>query len=171
MHTQNHAMFALLNFPRPFVLLLGALCLLLATAAQAQGTAAPLNTAVGLWRSIDDNTGKPQALVRITESNGEVSGRIEKLFPGVSDDPNPRCAKCEGARKDQPVIGMTILSGLKRGRDQNADEYSGGEILDPDNGSVYRALLTLAEGGRKLKVRGYIGVSLFGRTQVWERVE
>ena len=150
--------------------------LLFACAARGQAQIVPaapaaLGSVAGLWRSIDDNTSKPQALVRITETNGEVSGRIEKLFPGVSDDPNPLCTKCEGARKNQPVIGMVILSGLKRGRDQNAEEYSGGEILDPDNGSTYRALLTLAEGGRKLKVRGYFVVSLFGRTQVWERVE
>lgn len=137
-------------------------------AGLAQGM--PGATPAGLWRSVDDNTSKPQALVRITENNGEYTGRIEKLYPGVSDEPNPLCTKCEGARRNQPIVGMVIVSGVRRGPD-TADEYSGGEILDPDNGNTYRALLTVADGGRKLRVRGYIGVSLFGRTQVWERVD
>jgi uncharacterized protein (DUF2147 family) len=155
--------------PLPRIRLLAALLLWIAAGpALAQG--APGTTPAGLWRSVDDNTSKPQALVRITESNGEYTGRIEKLYPGVSEEPNPLCTKCEGARRNQPIVGMVIVSGVRRGPDAS-EEYSGGEILDPDNGSTYRALLTMADGGRRLRVRGYIGVSLFGRTQVWERVE
>lgn len=135
------------------------------------GSVTPPSGPVGLWRAIDDNTGKAKALVRITESGGEYTGRIEKIFPGVTPDADPTCDRCEGARKDQRVLGMVILSGLRRDPNPNTEEYNGGEILDPQNGSVYHALLTLVDGGKKLRVRGYIGVTLFGRTQVWERDE
>jgi uncharacterized protein (DUF2147 family) len=120
-----------------------------------------------LWKTIDDQTGKPRGLVRITEINGEYQGRVEKSFPKPGEDPNPKCEKCEGARRDQPVIGMTILWGLKK----QGDEYQGGEILDPENGKVYRAKMKLVDGGRKLDVRGFIGFSLFGRSQIWLREE
>ena len=125
----------------------------------------------GLWRSFDDITGKPQALVRIVLAAGEASGRIEQLFLDPAEDPNPRCVKCEGARKDQPILGMTILWGLKPTRNSDENEYTGGEILDPDSGTVYQAILTVVDGGKRLKVRGYFGISLFGRSQAWERVE
>jgi uncharacterized protein (DUF2147 family) len=140
-----------------------AACLLMACAPLALAQTSPS----GLWRSIDDATAKPQALVRIVIENGEASGRIEKLFPNASEDPNPLCAKCEGTRKNRPVLGMTILWGLK----PYGEEYAGGEIIDPENGSIYRASIVTVEGGRKLRVRGYLGMVLFGRTQVWERVE
>lgn len=120
---------------------------------------------VGLWRNIDDVTGKPKALIRISEDKGELRGQIEKLFPAPGEDPNPKCTACSGAKKDQPVIGMVFMSGLKK----NGDEYTDGEILDPDNGKVYRSKMSLAEGGKKLKVRGYVGVPMFGRSQVWVR--
>jgi len=120
---------------------------------------------VGLWKNIDDVTGKPKALIRITEDKGELRGQIEKLFPAAGEDPNPRCTACDGARKDQPVIGMVFMSGLKK----TGDEYTGGEILDPDNGKVYRSKMALVDGGKKLNVRGYVGVPMFGRSQVWVR--
>jgi uncharacterized protein (DUF2147 family) len=122
---------------------------------------------VGLWQSIDDVSGKPKALVRITENNGELQGRIEKLFRAPEQDPNPKCHQCEGANKEQPLIGMTILWGLKK----SGDDYSGGEILDPKNGKVYRSKLHLADDGRKLQVRGYLGMPMFGRSQTWVRQE
>ncbi len=122
---------------------------------------------VGLWKNVDDVTGKVKALIRITDNKGEMQGRIEKLFPAVGEDPNPKCDKCEGANKDQPVIGMLIMSGLKK----DGDEYNGGTILDPDNGKVYRSKMTLVESGKKLKVRGYIGMPMLGRSQVWLRQE
>ena len=125
------------------------------------------NSPVGLWRTIDDNTGKPRGLVRIIETNGEYQGRVEKTFPKLGEDSNPKCEKCEGARRDQPVIGMTILWGLKK----QGEEYNGGEILDPENGKIYRARLKLDDGGKQLDVRGFIGFSLFGRSQIWVRQE
>ena len=123
------------------------------------------NSPVGLWKNIDDVSGKPKALIRITESNGELQGRIEKLFRPADQDQNPKCEKCEDARKDQPIIGMVFMSGLKK----DGDDYAGGEILDPDNGKVYKSKMHLTDGGKKLSVRGYIGIPMLGRSQVWVR--
>ncbi|MES2182622.1 MAG: DUF2147 domain-containing protein [Pseudomonadota bacterium] len=122
---------------------------------------------VGLWKSIDDNTSKAKALIRITESDGELKGRIENLFQEKNEEANPKCTKCDGAYKDQPVIGMMVLSGMK----QDGEDYSSGQILDPDNGKIYSCKLTLLDGGKKLKVRGYIGIRWLGRTEIWLREE
>lgn len=136
--------------------------LLLASGAIAQ-TAGP----VGLWKTIDDASGKPKSLVRISEANGELSGKIEKLFRAAGEEQNPVCDKCEGAKKDQPLIGMTILEGLK----PDGADYSGGTVLDPKNGKIYKSKLTLVDDGKKLNLRGYIGMPLLGRTQTWVREE
>lgn len=122
---------------------------------------------IGLWKAIDDTTGKPTALIRITEERGELRGKIEQLFRAPSEDPNPKCTLCSDARKDQPILGMTIVSGLKK----DGDEYKGGEILDPNNGKIYKSKLSVHDGGKKVEVRGYVGVPMFGRSQVWLRQE
>lgn len=122
---------------------------------------------VGLWKNIDDITGKPKALIRIVEANGEVRGKIEKLYLQPGEDPNPRCVKCEGENKDKPVLGMVFMSGLRK----DGSQYVGGEIIDPDSGKVYRSKLTVVDGGRKLNVRGYIGMPMLGRSQIWVRQE
>ncbi len=134
--------------------------------------AAPLawaqdDSPVGLWKTIDDSSGKPTALIRITENQGVLTGKIEKLFRGPDEDQNPKCVACTDARKDQPIVGMTIVSGLRK----DGDEYKGGEILDPKNGKVYKSKLTVREGGKKVEVRGYVGMPMFGRSQVWLRQE
>lgn len=129
-------------------------------AAMAQST-----SAAGVWKTIDDETGKPKSLVRITEENGVLTGKIDKLFRPADQDQNPKCTACEGARKDQPIIGMTILSGLKK----DGNEYTGGEILDPAKGKTYKSKATLKDNGSKLEVRGYIGAPMFGRSQTWVR--
>lgn len=94
-----------------------------------------------------------------------MQGRIEKVFPAPNE--SPTCTKCEGALKDAPVIGLVILSGLKK----DGAEYTGGQILDPDSGKVYSSKIRLTDGGEKLNVRGYIGVSMLGRSQIWVRQE
>ena len=139
---------------------------LLATAVLAAALPAfAQESPVGLWKNIDDESGKPKALIRITENNGVLEGKIEKLFRDASQDQNPVCDKCSDARKDKPIIGMTMLSGLKK----DGNEYNGGEILDPNNVKVYRSKLKVADGGKKLEVRGYIGVPMLGRSQTWLR--
>jgi uncharacterized protein (DUF2147 family) len=122
---------------------------------------------VGLWRTVDDNTGKPRGLVRLTQVNGAYQGKIEKIFPKPGEDENPRCDKCDGTRQGQPILGMTILWGLT----ERGEEYQGGEILDPETGKVYRVKMKVEDEGQKLLVRGFIGFSLLGRTQVWLRQE
>lgn len=106
--------------------------------------------------------------MRISEVNGVYEGRIEQLLNRQpDDDPEGICRTCPGDRKGKPLVGMTILSGLKK----DGDIYAGGEILDPKNGKTYRCKTEVIEGGKKLNVRGFIGVSLIGRTQTWLREE
>lgn len=120
---------------------------------------------VGLWKSMDEKTGKPKALIRIADSGGELRGKIEKLYQADGTEYQPPCEHCDGALKNQPIVGMTILSGMK----PDGAAYGGGQILDPGNGKVYRSKMTLVEGGKKLQLRGYIGVPILGRTQTWVR--
>lgn len=125
------------------------------------------STPAGLWRTIDDHTGKEKSLVRIVEVNGEFRGTIEKLFREPGEDPNPNCDKCTGDKKNKPVIGMMILTGLKKDNSQ----WAGGEILDPQNGKIYRCKAWLENKGHDLHVRGFIGMALLGMTQIWKREE
>lgn len=120
------------------------------------------DTPVGLWKTIDDETKQARSLVRITESGGQLSGKIEKI---LSDKPDAVCDACSGELKDKPVLGMTILRGLKKG----SDWWEGGTILDPNNGKTYRSQARTVDGGAKLEVRGYIGTPLLGRSQTWIR--
>jgi uncharacterized protein (DUF2147 family) len=110
---------------------------------------------------------RARGLVRISEVSGQYQGRLEKTFPQPGEDPNPKCDKCSGSRRDQPVIGMTILWGMTK----QGEEYQNGEVLDPENGKIYRAKMKLEDGGKALHVRGFIGISLLGRTQIWVREE
>ena len=141
---------------------------LLISLGWAVGAAADTASPVGLWKTIDDKTGKERSYVQIVDNNGLLEGKVEKLLNRQpDDDPDGLCRKCDGERKDKPILGMTILWGLKK----DGEQYAGGEILDPKNGKIYRAKMKLVEGGTKLEVRGYIGVSLFGRSQTWLRAE
>jgi uncharacterized protein (DUF2147 family) len=129
--------------------------------------AAAQMTPVGLWKTIDDESKEEKSLVRIVEEGGVISGRIEKLLIPPTN-PKGICDKCTDERKDQPLIGLTILRNLK----QDAEDktvWQGGEVLDPNNGKTYRARLQPVEGGKQLQMRGYIGP--FYRTQIWTRVE
>lgn len=125
------------------------------------------DTPVGLWKTIDDDGKTVKTLIRIIESNGVLSGIIEKLL-----DPNATtvCAKCTDDRKGKPVVGMTMIRGIRHNT-ADAALWDGGEVLDPENGSTYRLRLRPIDGGRKLEVRGYIGVPMLGRSQTWVRAE
>jgi uncharacterized protein (DUF2147 family) len=122
-------------------------------------------TPLGTWTTIDDVSHRPRSLVEISETDGVLSGRIVRLFQAPGEDPDPRCVDCQGERHGQPVLGMTILWNLHH----HGDSWDGGEILDPESGSIYRVTLHPEGGGDRLEVRGYIGFSLFGRTQIWQR--
>jgi uncharacterized protein (DUF2147 family) len=139
---------------------IGLLLASVAGVALAQAT-----SPVGLWKTIDDETGKEKSYVRITEANGVVSGKIEKLIDPKEAD--PKCDKCTDDRKDKPVVGMTIIRNVKA----DGEQWDGGDILDPNNGKVYKVRLRPEDNGKKLSVRGYIGVPMLGRSQTWVRVE
>lgn len=115
----------------------------------------------GTWLTIDDETKQPASHVRITVTNQKLDAIVIKLL----DNQDAVCSMCSDYRKNQPVLGMKIISGLSK---KSQSEWGDGEILDPDNGKTYRVTLRLDNG--KLIVRGYVGISLFGREQVWTRL-
>ena len=134
--------------------------------AAAAGSVLAQATPVGLWKTIDDETKTEKSLVRITEAGGVLSGRVEKFL-----DPKTKadavCEKCTDDRAGKPVLGMTIIRGAKA--DAARQHWEGGDILDPNNGKVYKLRLKPVDGGKTLEVRGYIGP--FFRNQQWIRVE
>lgn len=123
---------------------------------------------VGLWKTIDDDGKTEKSLVRITEAGGVLTGTIEKVFDPAKQD--AKCDKCSDDRKDKLVLGMAIIRNVKQDADDKA-QWSGGEILDPNNGKLYKARLKPVDSGKKLEMRGYVGMPMFGRTQTWLRVE
>ncbi len=125
---------------------------------------ADVENVVGRWKTIDDETKKPKSIVEIFKRGEEFRGRIVQLIN--PDKPNPVCDKCEGDRKDKPVMGMEIIWGMKK----DGDQWESGKILDPNNGKEYKCRLRLKDNGQKLEVRGFIGFSLLGRSQLWERM-
>lgn len=119
---------------------------------------------VGKWKTIDDETGKPVSVVDIFEHHGRIYGKVVEVF-------NPKnktrvCENCTGSDKNKPIVGLTVIKGLTK----EGSEYSNGKILDPKSGKLYKCYIAL-EGQNKLKVRGYIGISLLGRSQIWERIK
>lgn len=145
---------------RPYLLLaLAPIGLALGRVASAQ------HSPIGLWNTVSDRDGKPTAVVEIREAGGELSGVVRALL--VAADPEDSiCGKCTDDRKGQQIVGMEII------RHMHADDdgqWSGGEILDPENGKTYRATMKLVDGGQTLVLRGYIGLPLFGRSQRWLR--
>jgi uncharacterized protein (DUF2147 family) len=128
--------------------------------------AAAQNTPVGVWNSIDDKTKEAKAEITITESGGALVGKITKRL-AKNAKADEVCDECTDARKGKPILGLEIIRGPKKEAD--ADVWSGGKILDPENGKEYTLKLTPVEGGKKLQVRGSIGP--FGRTQTWNRVQ
>ncbi len=125
-------------------------------------------TPAGLWKTIDDETKADKSLVRITESGGVFTGKIEKLLDPSRQD--AKCEKCSDERKDQPIAGMSIIRNVKQ-KEGDAAMWDGGEILDPNNGKTYKVRMKPVDSGKALEVRGYIGAPLLGRTQTWLRVE
>lgn len=133
------------------------LCIfIMAAAANAQ-------TVLGKWKTFDDKTGDAKSIVEITERGGKIYGKVIKLLnPAMK---NMKCKDCPDKDKDKPVLGLEVLKGLSK----DGDKYSNGKILDPSSGKLYKCTVSL-DGENTLKVRGYIGFSALGRTQVWERV-
>ncbi len=121
-------------------------------------------TIFGKWNSTSDETGEVDSVVEVYEKNGKAFAKIIEIKN--PDRKNAVCTECEGENKNKRILGLNILTGLEK----NDDEWSGGEILDPRNGKVYKCYIELVKDN-KLKLRGYIGVSLFGKTKYWYRAE
>jgi uncharacterized protein (DUF2147 family) len=138
------------------------------TALAGTSFAAPRQepTAAGLWEKVDES-GRPEAWFQISECGGAYEGRIVKIFPKPGEDPSQwRCTKCEGEQRNAPVVGIKFIKGMQR----KGLTYENGTILDPRDGSVYSARMELSPDGKHLTVRGYLGISLFGQSQVWRRL-
>lgn len=139
-----------------------ALCILFAGLIQAA-----LPSPAGHWTTIDDKTGKPKSTVNLFISNGVLEGKIEKIYKENVSNPNEtNCTKCTGALKGKPLIGLLFLSGM---RQKDDGSWSGGKITDPESGNTYSCTITPSADGKTLNVRGYLGISMLGRTQTWTK--
>ncbi len=131
--------------------------------------AAPLRadepTAAGMWAQVDEH-GRVGGWFLIFEHNGVYEGAIAKMFLKPGEDPNPICTHCTGDQKNMPSLGLTIIKGMQR----NGLVYQNGTILDPRDGHVYQAKMTLSPDGQQLTLRGYLGIELFGQNQIWKRL-
>ena len=132
------------------------------------GAAFAQNTPVGKWHTIDDKTKEIKSEITIIEAGGMITGRVSKVLR-KDTKPDAKCDECTDARKGQPIVGLEIIRGGKK--EDGADVWSGGKILDPENGKEYSFKLTPQEGGKQLLVRGFIGSPMFGRSQTWVRVQ
>jgi uncharacterized membrane protein YdjX (TVP38/TMEM64 family) len=133
----------------------------------ASSAGAAQDSPVGRWTTTNDTTGEVESLVEIWQEDGALSGRVVKLVVGPTENPNPLCNRCEGERRNQRIVGMQIIWDLVA----DGEGWGNGQIIDPGNGRIYRCNLALSSGGNVLEVRGYIGFSLFGRTQRWVRAQ
>jgi len=153
---------------RIFLLVVAPIAFSFSASAQAvskPALASPLASPVGRWRTVDDATGKVKSIVAIREQNGKLYGTIEELFdPPV---PHPTCYLCTGDLKDRPLVGLQILWDFV----PDGTQWSGGQVLDPETGKIYRASMALEDGGKKLRLHGYFLVTLLGRTEHWLRAE
>jgi uncharacterized protein (DUF2147 family) len=123
---------------------------------------------VGMWKTVSDKDGKDTSWMQIWESNGKIFGKVVKLLQEPNDGKDVKCDKCPGNLKDKHIVGMTIMWNLKH---DSGNTWAGGRIMDPDNGETYKCLIELQDNGNKLRVRGFIGISLLGRNQYWHKLK
>lgn len=129
------------------------------------GNAQSTDPVLGVWKTIDEKTNQPSSLIRLDEKNSELIGTVIELIPSPGETLVTHCNLCKDERKGKPIIGMVIMRGLKK---SSPGVWSGGEILDPDEGEIYKVKINLIND-KTLEVRGYIGIPLLGRTQTWVR--
>ena len=121
-------------------------------------------TVIGKWKTIDDVTGQAKSILEIYEKSGKINGKVIEILD--LKHKKSLCNNCEGEYKDKPILGLVVIKGLVK----KGDQYGSGKIIDPTNGNIYKCYISLVTND-KLKIRGYIGISLFGRTQYWHRVK
>jgi hypothetical protein len=143
-----------------------ALAALLSVAPFGYGLRAQEPSAAGLWQSVDDDTHQPTGWFLIHESGGFYVGSLVKMFLKPGEDPGVVCTRCKDDRHDKPWLGLEIIRGMKR----DGLKYEDGTILDPRDGNIYNAKMTLSPDNSSLIVRGYLGISLLGRNQYWTRL-
>jgi len=132
---------------------------------EAAAEKSQLSSPEGYWQTVPDDDASP-SVIHVWIENGEAFGKVVKIYPKPGREPDPVCDQCEGELKGRPIIGMTILKNLTR----KDGKWSRGSILDPKNGKTYKCYVEVMENGEKLKVRGFIGMTLLGRTQYWIKV-
>lgn len=143
------------------------LCIMLLVFLWTVTNALAAGSAVGKWKTVDDESKTEKSIIEVYEQDGMLNGRIIELLGEKDGGKGKLCDKCMGTDLNKPIVGMVIMKGLKA----SGSEYSGGTIMDPNNGKTYKCKIEVLEGGSKLKVRGYIGAPMLGRNQFWLRVQ
>jgi hypothetical protein len=154
------------------ILATACLSIALATTPESTTTATPeaIPSPAGSWQTIDDVTNQPRSIVLITvDSANQLTGKLTKINYRPGEGPNDVCSKCSGSLHNQKILGMTILTDMKQ-NPGNSLQWVGGRIVDPESGKTYDCKITLSADGNTLKVRGFIGFSILGRTQTWHRI-